>query len=92
MSKQSRARKKNKRDAEKRRKKAANKAQYAAWRDQGINQKSQRAKANKVKNRKVRRVNSRVRTKRMSTLKKNDGSLLSWSQTHNQMSWEQFKK
>lgn len=90
MSKASRKRKKEKRSADKRRKKSANRAQYAAWRDQGINQKSHRAKQNKIANRKVRAKRKRVRIKVMSDVPKRDGGFLTLRQTKNQMSWKQF--
>jgi hypothetical protein len=67
MSKVKKAQKAAKRKAEKNRARSAAKAQYAAWRDAGLNSKSKRARQNQASSRLVRMARQRVRTKNMVT-------------------------
>lgn len=67
MSKSSKARKAAKRKADKNRKKLAATAQYAAWRDAGVNSKSKRAQRNQSSSRLVRMARVRVRTRNYAT-------------------------
>lgn len=83
--------------AERRRKqkqarKTAMKAQYAAWRDQGINQKSKRVRLSEKRSGFKNRKAPRKRIKRMSSVKKADGTYMTYAQTHNTMSVKQLHK
>ena len=91
MSKNSRKKKKNSRDAMKHKRRESNRARYAAMRDQGDNFKSTRAQSNKVKNRKVRPFKKKQRTEvRMSAGAPFFGMTLAMAR--NQMSIKKFLK
>lgn len=90
MGKKSRKQKKNSRDVAKRQRRAANQAKYAAWRDQGVNQKSRRVKIKAKNKRKNQKKAKRIRSKTMSAVPKKDGTFMTQRQAKNQMSWKQF--
>ena len=97
MSKKSRAKRKLLRDKEKRNRKAAMRAQYEAWRDQGINHKSKRARANAAVTFRQRKK-PKVRTKLMSNVlraglqSKQNPKYLTVKQVSNTMSFKKFLK
>jgi hypothetical protein len=90
MSKKAKAIKKAKRQTEKRSRRAANNAQYAAWRDQGINHRSFRAKKQVKRGARSRR---RVRSLMLTQIPANTiHGVLTQRQARNQLNFKQFAK
>lgn len=106
MSKKTKTASREKRSKDKRAKKAANKARYAAMRDSGQNSKSYRAMRNASGSKKIRMFRDRARTKRMSNVPAQPivtmtpsgvgayitPRTLTWRQAHNQVSAKVFMR
>jgi len=89
------SRRKAKRDALKRSKKNAMKAQYASWRDAGENSKSKRFQRKSKANKKVRLTLKTKAPPRMDPDVLNDNlnkTPMTWRQTHNTMSFKAYLK